>query len=77
MENIPQVKLGMIAVSRDCFVISLSERRRSEIVQCCAEKKIEIYEAKTTVENETDMLKSVEAVSYTHLQVLLNRQRSG
>ena len=28
MNNIPQVKLGLIAVSRDCFVISLSERRR-------------------------------------------------
>ena len=28
MKNIPDVKLGVIAVSRDCFVISLSERRR-------------------------------------------------
>ena len=28
-QNIPQVKLGIIAVSRDCFVISLSERRRT------------------------------------------------
>ncbi len=25
MTNIPEVKLGIIAVSRDCFVISLSE----------------------------------------------------
>ena len=71
MENIPQVKLGMIAVSRDCFVISLSERRRSEIVQCCAEKKIEIYEAKTTVENETDMLKSVEEVKQADCNALV------
>ena len=31
-QNIPQVKLGIIAVSRDCFVISLSERRRKAIV---------------------------------------------
>ena len=29
--NIPQVKLGIIAVSRDCFIISLSERRRAAI----------------------------------------------
>ena len=27
--NIPEVKLGIIAVSRDCFIISLSERRRA------------------------------------------------
>ena len=31
MSNIPEVKLGLIAVSRDCFVISLSERRRGEV----------------------------------------------
>ena len=29
--NIPEVKLGLIAVSRDCFVISLSERRRAAV----------------------------------------------
>ncbi len=29
MNNIPQVKLGIIAVSRDCFPIALSERRRA------------------------------------------------
>ena len=27
IKNIPEVKLGMIAVSRDCFLISLSEKR--------------------------------------------------
>ena len=32
-ENIPDVKLGIIAVSRDCFVISLSEKRRAAIVK--------------------------------------------
>ena len=28
MKNIPDVKLGMIAVSRDCFIVSLSRDRR-------------------------------------------------
>ncbi len=59
IQNIPQVKLGIIAVSRDCFVISLSEKRRSAIVKAY---KGELYEAKTTVENEQDMLKAVEEV---------------
>lgn len=62
MNNIPEVKLGLIAVSRDCFVISLSERRRATVRQACEEKGMHIYEAKTTVENETDMLKAVEEV---------------
>ncbi|MFA6856519.1 MAG: fucose isomerase, partial [Treponema sp.] len=59
--NIPDVKMGIIAVSRDCFVISLSERRRAEIVKVF-NKKDSIYEAKTTVENENDMIKAVEEV---------------
>ena len=27
MKNIPEVKLGIVAVSRDCFPMSLSESR--------------------------------------------------
>ena len=30
--NIPEVKLGIIAVSRDCFPIALSEKRRAAIL---------------------------------------------
>ena len=30
--NIPDVKLGIIAVSRDCFIVSLYENRRKAIV---------------------------------------------
>ena len=59
-QNIPQVKLGIIAVSRDCFVISLSERRRKAIVESYAKKGGELYEVMTTVENENDMLKAVD-----------------
>ena len=59
MKNIPQVKLGIIAVSRDCFVIQLSERRRANIVKSY---KGDIYECPVTVENERDMLKAVEDI---------------
>ena len=57
-----EVKLGLIAVSRDCFVISLSERRRAAVAAACAAKSINLYEAKTTVENELDMLKAVDEI---------------
>lgn len=56
MQNIPEVKLGMIAVSRDCFVISLSEKRRAAIK---AAYKGELYECPVTVENEKDLLAAV------------------
>ncbi len=56
MKNIPDVKLGLIAVSRDCFPIALSERRRAAIK---AAYPGELYECPVTVENELDMLKAV------------------
>lgn len=56
MKNIPEVKLGMIAVSRDCFIISLSESRRAAIK---AAYKGDLYECPVTVENEKDMLVAV------------------
>ncbi len=60
MANIPVVKLGLVAVSRDCFPIALSEKRRAAIAAKCGQKNLEIVEIKTTVENEKDMLKAVE-----------------
>jgi L-fucose isomerase-like protein len=61
-QNIPQVKLGIVAVSRDCFVISLSEKRRKAIVDSYTAAGGSIYEAKTTVENENDMKKALDEV---------------
>jgi L-fucose isomerase-like protein len=59
IQNIPEVKLGLIAVSRDCFVISLSQRRRAAIAEACGTIGIEIHECQTTVENEKDALQAV------------------
>ena len=55
-QNIPEVKLGIVAVSRDCFPIALSEMRRANIVKACEGG---VYECPVTVENELDMLKAV------------------
>ena len=35
MTNIPQVKLGIVAVSQDCFPIGLSQSRRAAVVAAC------------------------------------------
>ena len=40
MENIPVIKLGLVAVSRDCFPIALSEKRRANIAAKLAKKKV-------------------------------------
>ena len=54
--NIPPVKLGIVAVSRDCFPIRLSESRRAAIVKAYGQG---IYECPVTVENEIDMQKAI------------------
>ena len=56
-QNIPSVKLGIVAVSRDCFPIALSERRRAAVVKAY---KGDLVEIKTTVENEVDAMKALE-----------------
>jgi len=33
MTNIPPIKLGIVAVSRDCFPIELSKTRRDKVVE--------------------------------------------
>ncbi len=57
--NIPNVKLGIVAVSRDCFPVALSEKRRKAIVETYDGA---LYECPVTVENEMDMQKAVEDV---------------
>lgn len=62
MNNIPEVKLGIIAVSRDCFIRSMSERRRKAITKTFTEKGGALFEAQTIVENEEDMKQAVAEV---------------
>lgn len=61
MTNIPDVKLGIIAVSRDCFIRTLSERRRQAIAAAAKEAGIELTEVTTIVENEKDAMEAVAA----------------
>ena len=68
MNNIPVVKLGLIAVSRDCFPIQLSEKRRAAIMDAY---KGELYECPVTVENEKDMEKALEGVNKAECNALV------
>ena len=67
-ENIPNVKLGLIAVSRDCFPRTLSEMRRANIAKACEGG---VYECPVTVENENDMLKAVADVKAAECNALV------
>ena len=53
-KNIPTVKPAIVAVSRDCFPRTLSERRRKAVVDACREKGISLFESNVTVETEKE-----------------------
>ena len=71
MRNIPDVKLGIVAVSRDCFPIALSSRRRSAVVEAYRKAGGEIVEVQTTVENEKDGLKALEELRQSGCNALV------
>ena len=65
MNNIPVVKLGLIAVSRDCFPESLSVNRRKALVEAYAKKydAADIYECPICiVESEIHMVQALEDI---------------
>lgn len=66
--NIPEIKLGIIAVSRDCFPIALSTQRRKNIVAAYGEG---IYECPITVENEKDALAALADVREAGVNALV------
>ena len=60
--NIPTVKLGVVAVSRDCVPIALSTDRKNRVCGELAQSGVDAYNCPTTVENEKDMEKALEEV---------------
>ena len=63
MKNTPTVKLGVVAVSRDCFPESLSVGRREALIAAYEAKygKNDVYECPVCiVESEIQMLEAIE-----------------
>ncbi|NBI89067.1 fucose isomerase [Lachnospiraceae bacterium] len=64
-ENLPKVKIGIVAVSRDCFPESLSVNRRKALIKAYEDKygKDDIYECPICiVESEIHMVQALEDV---------------
>jgi L-fucose isomerase-like protein len=62
MDNIPQVSLGLVADSRDCFPVELSRKRRTQVAAECRSNGLAVTEIETTVENETDVVRALEEI---------------
>ncbi|MCR5208732.1 MAG: L-fucose/L-arabinose isomerase family protein [Lachnospiraceae bacterium] len=65
MNNLPEMKIGIVAVSRDCFPASLAENRRKALVEAYKAKydAKDIYECPITIiESEIDMVNALEDI---------------
>ncbi|MCQ2406675.1 MAG: fucose isomerase, partial [Oscillospiraceae bacterium] len=68
MINIPEVKPGIIAVSRDCFPLELSEKRRANIAKAYGDG---LYVCPITVENENDAQRAIADVRANGVNALV------
>jgi L-fucose isomerase-like protein len=59
MPNAPEVKLAIVAVSRDCFPIELSRTRRDKLANACNKLGLDPFVCPTIIENEKDSLKAL------------------
>lgn len=71
MNNIPVEKIGIVAVSRDCFPMTLSVSRREAVVAAYREKYGEIYECPVCIENEVDMRKALADIKAAGVNALV------
>ncbi len=71
MSNIPQIKLGVVAVSRDCFPIQLSRARRAALAQAYTKKYGPIVEVQTIIENEMNLEPALKELRDSGVNALL------
>ncbi len=62
MNNIPEIKPGIVAVSRDCFPVELSRKRRQALVKSCEKKDIPIVQIQTIIENEKNVIEALKEI---------------
>jgi len=70
MQNIPDIKLGIVAVSRDCFPIELSRKRRSNVMAACRKRGTPVVELETIIENENDIPKALDEAKQKEINAL-------
>jgi L-fucose isomerase-like protein len=70
MKNIPLIKLGIVAVSRDCFPIELSRTRRSRVISACKALGVPVVEIETIIESEKDVLKALDETKQKEVNAL-------
>ena len=70
MTNIPSIFMGVIAVSRDCFLAELSQKRRKNVIAECVKANVPVIELETIIENENDIAKALVEINQKKINAL-------
>ncbi len=71
MNNTPKINLGIVAVSRDCFPVELSYKRKTSVLKECQAKQIPLNDIETIIENEKDTRKALEEIRKKNVNALV------
>lgn len=63
LKNSPVVKIGIVAVSRDCFPIELSRERLKHLLSACDGIEPDIFACRTIIENEHDSMLALQELA--------------
>jgi len=56
MKNMPEVRMGVVGVSRDCFPIELTRKRLDQVIAECKKLKLDVVKCETVIETEKDAM---------------------
>ncbi|MDR1530620.1 MAG: fucose isomerase [Clostridiales bacterium] len=71
MTNIPTVRAGIVAVSRDCFPKTLSAERCGAVLAEAGKLGVELYKASLIVENENDVRQTLAELREQEINALV------
>lgn len=71
MQNVPQITVGIVAVSRDCFPIELSKKRRENVVAECKKKNLAVTDIQTIIQYEGDVPQALEELKKNNVNALV------
>jgi len=63
LANVPELKIGVVAVSRDCFPVSLSQKRLEVLCAALKKKGVEFHKCSVVVENEKHALRALKELA--------------
>ena len=70
MINMPDVKVGLVGVSRDCFPIDLTRKRLAQVAEECRRLKLAMVECSTVIETEKDAMAAAKEMTCKNVNAL-------